>query len=460
MTRSIRLRIIVVLIPTLALFWLLSTFFIYKTLHESITEQLDNFLIHKSELLLSLAAEQSIENTESMNPSSLFELLPGELRINNRSDSPIAFQMWIKESGLFVHSNNAPFAPMSNVELGFSDVLLRGDPWRVFSQVSKDGRYKIQVGSQVNATQLISKTFSLSVLVLGTGLTLMVAFIMWFNVDGNLKPLGRLAAEIRKRRTTDLHRLDDEYTPIEIRPIQHALNTLFIRLKTAFDTERRFTADAAHELRTPLAALKTHAEVALQAKEDEEKQQALRQVVRGVNRSTRLVEQLLTLARLDPETGLKKARRFDLFIVAETVIGDEAPIAIEKDIEIGLSGTRGKFIRGDYDAIAVLVRNLTDNAIRYTPEKGSVEVNIGRKDDRVLFSVGDSGPGIPPAEREKVFKRFYRQLGTKATGSGLGLSIVGRIADLHHLDIKLSTSHLGGLQVDVWFPAVDSEEQE
>ncbi|MCF6298828.1 MAG: ATP-binding protein [Thiomicrorhabdus sp.] len=285
----------------------------------------------------------------------------------------------------------------------------------------------------------------------------MLGIFIWFGIGQSLQPFKKISQQLSQRKTIDLSSIDENNIPNEVRPLTSSVNQLFAQMKTAFDTERRFTSDAAHELRTPLAALKTHAEVALKADNYEEQRKALSQVVQGVNRATRLVEQLLTLARLDPDTGFSNIRRFDLFIVAEDVLSTQAILAIGKNIEISLAGTRGKFVAGNSEAIGVLMRNLIDNAIRYTPRDGEVEVSIARKKNTIIWTVADSGPGIPVEERGKIFNRFYRSLGTKESGSGLGLSIVTRIADLHYLTIQLNTSKMGGLQIDILFSAKDHE---
>jgi two-component system sensor histidine kinase QseC len=356
-----------------------------------------------------------------------------------------------------MRSDNAPAEHLTKNTQGFSEETRIGETWRIFTIQNEDASITVHIGEEVSIRHKLANKIVMRTLIPLLIVLPLTAIIMWYGVGRGMSPLRRIAEEMQQRRPNDLSNIDLDNIPSEAKVLATSLNSVFDQLKNAVETERRFTADAAHELRTPLAALKTHAEVALQAASDEEKQQALRQVVRGVDRATRLVEQLLTLARLDPDTGNANVKRFDLFIVAEQVISDEALIAIEKNIEISLNGTRGKFVYCNSDAIAVLMRNLIDNAIRYTPEKGTVEVSIIRFDDDITFRVADSGPGIPKEERELIFHRFYRRLGTKSPGSGLGLSIVTRIVDLYKLKIQLDDSALGGLQIDVTFRAMDND---
>jgi two-component system sensor histidine kinase QseC len=221
-------------------------------------------------------------------------------------------------------------------------------------------------------------------------------------------------------------------------------------LQQAFETERRFTSDAAHELRTPLAAIKTQAQVALRSSADEERRRALNQVISGVDRASHLVQQLLTLARIDPTLWVG-SELIDLPALASEVLAEIAPMALARDIDLSLEAGLPPAIRGDRAMLGMMLRNLVDNAIKYTPAGGKVEVRLARDGARLNLSVDDSGPGITPEERARVFERFYRQVGTNVPGSGLGLSIVKRIADLHHAEVRLGDAALGGLRAEVVF---------
>ncbi|HQT26076.1 MAG TPA: ATP-binding protein, partial [Burkholderiales bacterium] len=246
--------------------------------------------------------------------------------------------------------------------------------------------------------------------------------------------------------------------PGELRPLVDAINTLLSRLEYSFENERRFTADAAHELRTPLAALKTQAQVAMRASEEAQRKKALEQVIGGVDRATHLVQQLLTLARLDPQFAQVGNSKVDLHQVVVGVLTELAPEALAKRIELVFEEAPRAMVKGDPEMIRILTSNIVRNAIRYTPEEGHVEVRIGEDVDAVRLHVIDNGPGIERGERTNVFERFYRTLGNRASGSGLGLSIVKRIADLHHAEVTLDTGENGkGLWVRVKFPKAEKE---
>ncbi len=215
--------------------------------------------------------------------------------------------------------------------------------------------------------------------------------------------------------------------------------------------EKRLTGDAAHELRTPLAGLKMQAEVAHRATNKRERYRALDQVIKGVERSTHLVEQLLTMARLDPEVGLQDFVQLDLCEIVSDVVADLASDADAKQIDVRFEEECRGNVRGNADALGILIRNLMDNAVRYTPNGGMVIVSIASTDGQVVLRVADNGPGIPPEMRDHVFERFFRGHESLASGSGLGLSIAQRIADLHNASINLKTSSQDGLEVEVIF---------
>ncbi|MDX1811372.1 MAG: ATP-binding protein [Gammaproteobacteria bacterium] len=458
---SIRRSLLLILIPFVIGSWLIAAVLSYYDTKTDVTRILDAQLAQSGQLLLAISLHELVEQRLlSEEEENVTEKIASKYWQHD-SDvlGKIAFQVWLNNDTLAIRSDNAPITPMSENSNGFYDTQINEAPWRIYTIASEDNLIRAYVGMHTDLQNVLATSVVRKIMIPFLISLPFLAFFVWRIVNSNLAPLQTMARELATRKSNDLTPLDDYKIPFEVRPITAAINQLFDHMKTAIDSEKRFTSDAAHELRTPLAALKTHAEIALGAKSEEEQRKALRQVVQGVNRATRLVEQLLTLARLDPDTGFTNIRRFDLFIVAENVLSDEAHLAIDKNIEISLSGTRGKFVAANADAIKVLMRNLIDNAIRYTPPGGEVEVHISRNDNDILFRVADSGVGIPEEERSKVFNRFYRTLGTKESGSGLGLSIVTRIVELHNISISLDESRMGGAQFDVIFPAKDNDDE-
>lgn len=283
---------------------------------------------------------------------------------------------------------------------------------------------------------------------------LILGLLIWIIIGYGLRKLYSLAENLQHRSGTDFTPINTKNLPIEIKPIINGLNNLLSHVKTAFERNKRFAADAAHELRTPLAALKTQAQVALLASTIKDSKSAIQKVLYGTDRCTHIVQQLLTLSRLGKESNLQNMKALDLTLVTKDILTQLVPYAIEKNIDISLIEPKKRIkIKGNETTIGILIRNLVDNAIRYTPNNGYVAVTIFNNTKNVILRVADSGPGIPVELHSQVFERFYRILGTKTSGSGLGLPIVKQIAKLHKATIKLSAPKKGtGLIIDILFP--------
>ncbi|MBL8427893.1 MAG: two-component sensor histidine kinase, partial [Dechloromonas sp.] len=266
--------------------------------------------------------------------------------------------------------------------------------------------------------------------------------------------LDGVARQIASRDPQQLQAIHPASAPAEIRPLVEALNGLFQRVEQTIDAERRFTADAAHELRTPLAALQAQLQVAQRARNGEEHDRSLQQLQSGLSRAARLVDQMLQLARLDPESGLPHPQPVDLTALGEAVCADLGAQIIARNIDFSFESPGPAIVSGQAEWLRVLIRNLVDNAVRYTPEGGTVTVRIERQNDRLTLSVSDSGPGIPPAQRSAVLQRFHRLDQGGQPGSGLGLAIVARIAELHAAQLYIGTSPMTkGLDIRVQFAA-------
>lgn len=374
--------------------------------------------------------------------------------IRSSSHDRFIFQIWDKNGSLVLASDDKSFISLKNTKLGFSDKEIAGDDWRVYTAYDPNLQTRIVVAELYDLRRELADDIARSnanILLITYPL---FGLVVWFIISFALKSITRVTTEISNRASTFLEPVQLSEIPTEIKPLVAELNQLFIRLKLAFDRNKRFSADAAHELRTPLAALKTNLQVALKATDAWERDKALDKVLICVDRSSHIVTQLLTLSRLGEEEPLLDVKPVDLHKLAIEIIAYLAPHAIEKNIEIELlSPPPSSMVLGNDISLGILIRNIVDNAIRYTPENGDVIVKIIEKENEVIFRVTDTGPGIPPALRERVFERFYRILGTKASGSGLGLAIVLQISALHRARVSLGTPQNGtGLQFDVAFP--------
>jgi signal transduction histidine kinase len=289
-------------------------------------------------------------------------------------------------------------------------------------------------------------------------LPIMVACVIWI-VGRGLRPLRQLTAEVQRRDAGSLAPLAAADLPQEIAPLVAELNRLLTRLAAAFVTQRDFIADAAHELRSPLTALRLQAQLLERASDETARGEAHSRLSAAIERATHLVQQLLTLARSEPQQQVLRREPLDLGAAAADAIKDSHPLAMAKEIDLSLEAEPGVTVRAERDGLHALLRNLVDNALRYTPAGGRVQVHTRGSADRAIVEVRDTGPGIPPEERERVFDRFYRRNAAvdaarpeaQAEGTGLGLAIVKAVADRHGAAVRLGSAPGGGLRVEVSF---------
>ncbi len=281
-------------------------------------------------------------------------------------------------------------------------------------------------------------------------LTLIALAVVWYGLKQGLRPLDRLRREVVNRRRDDLSQLDESQAPAEVRPLIFAVNDLLERLKQVMAAQQRFVADAAHQLRTPFAGLKTQSELALRTDDTEQKQHALKHIHTSTKHGIRLVNQLLALARNEP--GGQSADSFtalDLNQLAQECTVNWVQMALEKNIDLGYEGT-AVAVQGDASSLVEMLNNLIDNAIRYTPAGGHITVSVNATQQGAELSVEDNGPGIEAQHRERVFERFYRILGSGQSGSGLGLAIVAEVAKRHGAALTLADGKNGtGTRISV-----------
>jgi two-component system sensor histidine kinase QseC len=454
MKPSIRRRLLVTLLSIITLVWLFTALGSYHETQQEIEELFDAQLAQSARTLLSVAGHE-LDELGGIPETTHIHFLPGDSgdRDGHEYEQKLAYQLWLlPEKKLILRSFTAPETPLSSLQNGYSSEVVNHQPWRIFSLYDPNSGFQIKMGESLAIRQELSGEITQRMAIPMLMSLPLLALLIYLGIGRGLLPLQRLARSIARRDPGHLQRVDTTDTPREIEPLVTALNQLFERVEGSMEHERRFTADAAHELRTPLAALKIQAQVALQSRDLAERTHALEQIIHGVGRASRLVEQLLTLARIDHQTARGTFVEFALSPLAEETLATLEPLASTRAITLQLQCETNPHIHGQAETIAVMLRNLTDNAIRYTPPGGTVEINIEEGDEGVRLSVADSGPGIPEEERAKIFNRFYRLAGQNIEGSGLGLSIVQRIAELHQATITLQRSRLGGLEVRIIFP--------
>jgi two-component system OmpR family sensor kinase len=359
-------------------------------------------------------------------------------------------QIWDRDGVLVYWTQPGMGLPVPATE-GYSTVTHDGRDWRVYTLVQ--GSHALQVAQAQDERQAIATQTALRTLVPFIGLIPFFGVLIWAGVGRGLEPLEAMSRAVAKRRADAMQPLAERGLPDELQPLVASLNGLLERLSDALTAQRRFTADAAHELRTPLAALKLQLDLARRATTAGERAAALDDLEAGVARTSHVVEQLMTLARVEPEALAQKRTDCDLVALAKDAIVARAALAADKAIDLGLAHETPAVVAGDPASLAILLSNLLDNALRYTPRGGRIDVSVERDERGAMLVVADTGPGIAAAERERVFDRFYRGEVNEESGSGLGLSIVKRIADAHGAAITLDAPReKTGLVVRVTFP--------
>jgi two-component system OmpR family sensor kinase/two-component system sensor histidine kinase QseC len=337
--------------------------------------------------------------------------------------------------------------------LGFADVKAGSQLWRTFSVATRDK--VIQVAQPVQIRKRLAADAALRSVAPLLAIAPLMALGIWWLSARALAPLQRVAAGVRQRDEQALTALPTTGLPDEVAPLVQALNALLQRLGASLAAQRAFVAVAAHELRSPLTALKLQMQLLRRAPDDAARAAAVEALNDGIDRAARLVEQLLTLARAEPGAPAAPMVPIELGEVARTALAETVPFAQARGTTLELVVDAPVRVRGDAPTLTVLVRNLVDNAVRYAPPGARVEVGVGEDGGSALLRVDDSGPGIPADERARVFDRFYRHAPGNEAGTGLGLAIVRSVADRHHASVALGDSPLGGLRVEVRFASAD-----
>lgn len=367
-------------------------------------------------------------------------------------EQDILIQIWDwRGTQLYLSHRAVPLPRLA--DRGFANAKAPGGDWRVYSLAA--GPELIQVAQPVEIRRRMAAEAALRILIPILAALPVFALLIWVMVGQGLVPLNSLASAITRRSASSLVPIPTVSLPHETRPMVAALNGLLARLGDALEVQKQFTADAAHELRTPLTALSLQTQLLERAASAEERAGAIAELKKGIERSTRLIERLLTLARLEPESIKQPFVGVPLHELVQKTVDGFTAVAGEKSIALLLGKCSPVNIMGNETSFSVLLSNLIDNAVRYTSAGGRVEVSLRGATDTVTLEVVDSGPGIPEAERQRVFDRFYRIPGTGGQGSGLGLAICKRVADLYNATVTLEGAPGGtGLRVQVIFPRV------
>ncbi len=442
--RSLQGRLLVLVLGLVIVTWIATAALTWIDARHELDELLDSHLAQAAALLV-VQQTGEIEDDHHVDAPTLHRYAP-----------KVAFQVF-HDGQLALRSSNAPSQPMLDIEPraadGFKTIDIAGAAWRVFATRGRDRDVQVFVGEEVASRNSILWAVlrsSLAPMLLALPL---LALAAWFAVRRGVAPLRHLGRVLAARSPQALQPVAIDRAPSEMLPMLDALNGLFRRIAELLDSERRFTADAAHELRTPIAAIRAQAQVALGAAGDSERSHALHATLQGCDRATRLIEQLLTLARL--EAGAEHVlAAVDLAALARQVVAELAPQALDKQQVIDVQADQPCTVQGNAMLLGVMVRNLVDNAIRYSPVGAIVKIAASPEPCAARLTVEDSGPGMSTTDMQRIGERFFRVVGSGQDGSGLGWSIARRIADVHRAAVRVAKSEsLGGLRVEVSFSA-------
>jgi signal transduction histidine kinase len=432
--KSIRARLLVALMILVALISLLAAGVTYRRV---LSETSTLFDYQLRQMALSLRTQISLAPRIEVPP--------------DQGDSDFVVQIW-DVFGARTYLSRPGLPLINQTVLGYADLSLRGERWRAYGLQTAAG--VIQIAQPVRVREALARAAAERVVIpLILLLPIMIGAVAWI-VSRGLLPLRFVTTEVQRRDVRSLAPLRTQDLPLEIEPLVGELNRLLERLQHAFSVQRAFIADAAHELRSPLTALRLQLQLLDRAPDEEARVEARGRLGGAVERAIHLVEQLLALARSEPPETASDFDTVDLSTTAAEGITDSHELAMSRNIDLGLDAAPNLFIRGDREALRVLVRNLVDNAVRYTPPHGSVHVRSRSIAREAVLEITDTGPGIAPADRERVFDRFYRRAAMQESGTGLGLAIVKAIAERHGARIVLGDAPGGGLRATVSFPQV------
>lgn len=452
--RSLRWRLLAAVSAAVLLIFLLTGVLSYFRAQHEAEELMDGALAQTARMLLAL-----VKDNEEQLPEIERRLETVRGAADNIYEPPLEFQMGLGDGTILARSDNAPSLPILGIA-GYSDIVRDKESWRLLNVISADGRYRVQVSQAIALRdQAALEVASRTVWPLGVILPLLLVLI-YLSIRSGLRPLDRLAADVAARSPDNLAALSRQDMPTEAGPLVVAINRLFGRVGRTLENERQFTADAAHELRTPLAALKIQSQVARMAEDSAMREHALKQIENGVDRAGHLVDQLLRLARLDPLQKMDTPTAVPVGPLVHEVLESVCNAHPEAERRYSENLPRGvAAVRGDAELLRIALRNLMENAVRYTRPGDAIRVEAENAGQRINLLIRDTGPGVNADELARLGERFFRSRDNRAEGSGLGLAIVARIAELHGARLRLDNATEGGFVARIdGLPAIGQPE--
>lgn len=442
---SLRARLFILLSAATGLVWLFAVLWIQHSTRAEVEQVLDARLAEAATMVSSLISEQRIELSADAAPLVI------QKATGHHYSRKLSCQIWSLTGNLVGRSEGAPVGQLTDATgTGYSETLVDGEVWRVYSVDNPDLGVRVMIGDALEVRERLVRDVIEGLLLPAAVILPILAMLIWLSVAQGLVPLKRLEAALRARAPADLSPLPDGPTPREIRPVRRALNRLFAEVETVRATERDFIAFAAHELKTPLAGLRTQAQIARIATDPETQKHALAVIERSVVRTDHLVRQLLELASVERDTAKTAAVELDRLL--SDVSADLDALASERNVHVEISGDKGCMLESNRFLLHAAIRNLVENAIQASAPDGKVRIELRQDEVETIITVDDDGPAIPADLIERVTERFFRGPDASSDGSGLGLSIVASALDRLGGTLRFSPAPKQGQRVRIIFP--------
>lgn len=446
---SIRIRLFLILLMATGVVWLSAFVWIQQSTRAEVERVLDARLAESGQMVSSLISDRRIDVARAAT------IVEGQGLLNDGPEAgyshKLSCQIWSLDGVLVGKSGSAPSDSLSGQEAGFSNSIVDGEEWRVYTVINEDLGVRVMVGDSHMVRDRLVRDVTTGLVLPALVILPLLAGLIWLSVQGGLRPLDRLADGLSRRSADDLNPVDENAMPREIRPVGTALNGLFGRVDAQREREKAFTSFAAHELKTPLAGIKTQAQIAMMAPDEETRRSALVNMQHGIGRTDRMVRQLLALALLDgPEAGQKQD--IDVVVLIKDVVNDLTRLSAAKGLSITMPSQPAFLAKTDPVLLTAALRNVIENAIAVAPKGSEVGITFEATIDAYYISVLDRGPGIADEDRAKITDRFFRGASASGEGSGLGLAIVDTAVKRLGGQLKFTPREGGGEVVSLKLP--------
>jgi len=441
----------------------ISSAWVYHDAAHEVEELFDASLVQSARVLHGMISRKSIDE----NKAHLMETLakkdvdlsqfPSEATPHgHKYEKKVFFQVWSTDDELLLRSASIHEKALAKLDHGYQYQVVDGYRWRTFTIYSEEDDYWLVVGERDDIRNELTHNIARDHIVPLLFSIPLSTLLIWIIISRAMGPLNQIAKDVENKEYDKLEKIENVKIPQEVKGLLAAINSLFNRLNLSYDREKRFVSDAAHELRNPLASLMIHADNAIadnqEGKDKDVLNESLINMKKGISRLSHLILQLLELSRTEASEHDHKTKPIDVGLLCEELVGQFQTVAAQKNVSLSCNMVVGAVtVAGNEELLASLVNNLIDNAVRYSSPGDEIKVNCQREKGVAEIVVEDSGPGVSDDNKERVLDRFYRISGSQETGSGLGLSIVKRVAELHSAELSLVDSALGGLKVSIIF---------